>query len=914
MNPSSEHDQHPARWCRIKEAVSAALDEGPTALDRHCEGNPEMRAEAEALLASILQASTAGFLENSALTIAAKWLEQDQRKEVPTQLGPWQILSELGHGGSARVFLAKRADGIFERNVAIKILPFGLFGQVTLDRFLQERQILGNLDHPYIVRPIDGGVTHDGRPYLVMDWVDGRSLTQHVQQFKLSQEARLELFYKVCSAVEYSHRKGVVHRDLKPNNIFVAADHTPRLLDFGMAKLTEGSVEKGLTVLGGAGLTWAYASPEQAQGKSGGPASDIYSLGMILCELLTGQLPYSVDGMSTFDSARVISESRPNLHGVPHTMIPVIEQCLAKNPEKRYRTPDAFVAALLDARTRISPGYIARRALLFSGVVGAAGMLVRNGDAPHASRLVSPPGKTDEVSAVFSPEGREIAVSRGDGLWVRNLETGEERHIWKNGKAFGTKWSPDGRFIALIEPIGPDRHALLLMEPNGRNSQVIRQLRGACVDWMPDSRSLAVVDSSHVGDPLSGFILQLNTNSLRRVTFPKPGSWGDVALAVSHDGKHLAVARYSERGRGDIYMEALDGGEARRLSRMDSWINGLTFTQDDSAVVFSATWKGKEGLWQARRNGKDGEVTFLPGQLGGEQFPVFGHDGSDLLYSRHVWQTQVMLAKRGRTGTSVLAFPGGGESPAVSPNGGTIAAAAGSGTSDEIWSMDVDAQRPRRIAHGDFVSCRNLSWSPDGAYIAFSAVAEGKRFVFTVPANATGPARRLTNSPYNESKPSWSADGKAVYLITDRSGVNSLVKVTPQGGELTTVLDYAVAGIESRDGKHIYITNDEQASELFVLPVSGGVPARVPNVPRVEIGRWGTLDGGGLYFVDNKAGGITLQQTMSEPGTAFPKKILFIPGRFADGTTFSYHSESGLLCWSEPRTEAQLYMMRNFRY
>jgi serine/threonine protein kinase len=232
---------------------------------------------------------------------------------VGRHLGAYKLVKRIGQGGMAVVFLAVRADDEYRKQVAIKLIPPGLDSGDLLRRFRNERQTLAGLDHPNIVKLLDGG-THEGSPFLVMDYVEGSPVDEYCDAHKLSIDERLRLFGKVCAAVQYAHHNLVIHRDLKPSNILVVADGTPRLLDFGIAKVLnpESSGQSSLvTQTGTRCMTPAYASPEQMRGKSVTSATDIYSLGVVLYELLTGHRPYRLTQNTPAEMERAICEQEP---------------------------------------------------------------------------------------------------------------------------------------------------------------------------------------------------------------------------------------------------------------------------------------------------------------------------------------------------------------------------------------------------------------------------------------------------------------------------------------------------------------------------------------------------------------------------------------------------------------------------
>lgn len=213
--------------------------------------------------------------------------------------GPYRLVSQVGAGGMGSVYLAVRADQQFDKKVAIKFATGALQNQEVLVRFRLERQTLARLEHPNIVRCLDGGTTPEGIPYLVMDNVDGMRFDEYVEKHHLPIRERIELFRRVCSAVHYAHQHLVIHRDIKPGNILVnEEDGEPKLLDFGIAKLLDYSAPIGITAAGLAPMTLHYASPEQVRGDHITVASDLYSLGVLLYELLAHQSPHYEEGIS----------------------------------------------------------------------------------------------------------------------------------------------------------------------------------------------------------------------------------------------------------------------------------------------------------------------------------------------------------------------------------------------------------------------------------------------------------------------------------------------------------------------------------------------------------------------------------------------------------------------------------------
>ncbi|HEY2390224.1 MAG TPA: serine/threonine-protein kinase [Candidatus Angelobacter sp.] len=336
-------------------AVLLSSPEWPGFLREACNGNESIYAEAMDLLLAHQNAGTAEPAGEAKPLIATR------------MIGPYRILRELGAGGMGLVYLAVRDDGTFRKNVALKLLKSHQATQDFIQRFHQERQVLANLDHPNIARMLDGGQTADGLPYLVMEYVDGLPLGQFCDTQKLDLADRIRLFQQVVSAVSYLHENLVVHRDLKPSNILVTGDGQVKLLDFGIAK-TQAPFSQVHDLTGPTNrlLTPTYASPEQMGGAPIARASDIYSLGVILYELLTGRLPYK-------DSTSKLTEEPPlpsanirnDLQRTPETtaqlrrrivgdLDQIVLLCLRRDPRHRYPSARALTEDLgrfLDGRS-----------------------------------------------------------------------------------------------------------------------------------------------------------------------------------------------------------------------------------------------------------------------------------------------------------------------------------------------------------------------------------------------------------------------------------------------------------------------------------------------------------------------------------------------------------------------------------
>ncbi len=294
------------------QAAELPAADRPAFLDRACAGDPDLRQDVEALLAADARAE--GFLEEGPVDPAAEadvdlgWAWNEGQ-----QIGRYQVLERIGRGGMSTVYLAERDDE-YRQRVAIKVFGYGVDRPDLLQRFRTERQILASLEHPSIARLLDGGSTEQGLPYIVMEHVEGVPIDVYCDRERLTVDQRLELFQSLCAAVQYAHQNLVVHRDLKPSNVLVTADGAPKLLDFGIAKLLDTGdfpFTVGATVTGQRLMTPHYASPEQVRSGAITTASDVYALGVLLYQLLTGRLPYRITSDLPGEVERAVIEQEP---------------------------------------------------------------------------------------------------------------------------------------------------------------------------------------------------------------------------------------------------------------------------------------------------------------------------------------------------------------------------------------------------------------------------------------------------------------------------------------------------------------------------------------------------------------------------------------------------------------------------
>jgi eukaryotic-like serine/threonine-protein kinase len=384
------------RWPEIERVLDLVLSTDPgsrdAALDSACSGDPELRRDVEALLSRLPRADA--FLESPPRAAAAALVAEIRREDsadswTGRRVGRYRLVRRVGRGGMSQVFLAERADGEFEQQVAVKLLRPGLDSEFDIGRFRVERQVLASLTHPHIARLFDGGMTDDGAPYLVIEYVDGEPIDRYADARGLGARERVRLLLTVADAVHYAHANLVVHRDLKPSNILVGKHGEVKLLDFGLAKLlTPDHARDGSksTITGQRWMTPEYAAPEQIRGTAITTLTDVYQLGAVLFELLAGATPFGRrTGGSLHDlETAVLREEPPALTGEARGDVDaIVHKALQKDPADRYGSALGLADDLrrwlrgepVRAR-RATAGYRLRRFVTRHRAASAAGVAV----------------------------------------------------------------------------------------------------------------------------------------------------------------------------------------------------------------------------------------------------------------------------------------------------------------------------------------------------------------------------------------------------------------------------------------------------------------------------------------------------------------------------------------------------------
>jgi WD40 repeat protein/predicted Ser/Thr protein kinase len=687
-------------------ALEQPAEERALFVARHCQGNNGLRNEVEALLAAHAQPDH--LLDKHRFN--DDWEAQSGERGARLagrRLGAYRVLHELGRGGMATVYLAERADELYQKKVAIKLLDRGWSWRETELRFQQERQILARLDHPNIARLLDAGTDADGFSYLVMEYVEGQPIHHYCRERFLPLPERLRLFLSVCEAVASAHRSLVIHRDLKPSNILVSAQGQPKLLDFGIAKLLEGGEWR--TITGLQRMTPEYASPEQIRGDAATTASDIYSLGVLLFQLLTERLPYRLESLSPLQMSHAVLEEEPLRPSTLDSKLAgdleaILLKALRKEPEHRYRSVDALreeIERYLEGRpVQARRGTFSYRAGKFlrrhtagvaAAVLVAIALAVTTGTALRSARTALTEAERNErLLYVAHIKAAAEAWEAGDvNRALERLEMGRPKTGQTDRRGF--EW------FLLWKLLHPDSFSLTAKQGTLRPP----------LGFSPDSRLIASAgadNSVEMFDSAGGRWLRTLKGHSDKVS----------SLVFSPDGAVLATGSYD---RTVVLWETASGRPMQILREHDSVVFAVSFSPDGQRLA-SASHPDKVKLW----NWKEGKLLLrLQSGEGRCEFMDFSPDGKMLAGGT---QTGHILLWDANSGMELGRLSGGSRSISsldFSPDSRQLAAASASGAI-QIW--DVAKRLLLLSLNRHSGGAESLVYSADGRRLASIAQRE----------------------------------------------------------------------------------------------------------------------------------------------------------------------------------------------
>jgi Tol biopolymer transport system component/serine/threonine protein kinase len=829
-------------------------------------------------------------------------------------LDHYTITAKLGEGGMGEVYAAE--DTRLGRQVALKFLPEGIVDSPeTLERFKREARTASALNHPHVCTIHDIG-EHDGRPFIVMELLQGRTLAEQIASGSMTVDEILRLTIQIADALHAAHAEGVVHRDIKPANLFVTARGDAKILDFGLAKpggervgpesgvetvLAETHLTRPGTTLG----TVAYMSPEQALGKEVDQRSDLFSLGVVLYEMATGTQPFT--GTATGAVLNEIINGIPlpatrRNPALPDELVRVLDKSLEKDPELRYQSARELMADLKRVRrdssasvpTASSTTSTAGRARswgarLAVGLIAVVAVAVgwrlvsdRDQQVPQDSFEITP-FTTDrgwKEWPQLSPDGEKVAY-----VWYR--EGADSGDLFVKALGVGTRplaltetpseelspvWSPDGREIAFARIDDDGRGAIYLIPALGGQERKVAELgtsgderrKGSALSyntffqpalsWSPDGTWLAVADRESGTEP--GRIVKIDLESLERTTLTSPAanSMGDMVPALSPDGRHLAFMRSGSASWGDVdvWIQPLDTGPARRLTFGSFNAAGaLTWTPSSDEVIFTTAIWGGGTIHRVHIDG--GKPRQIPGI--GENTGFVTLRRNRLVYQQRtttapsIWRTPGRSTPAAdRTPFPLIDSMWIDFTPAISPDGQKIAfQSSRGGDYGNIWVCNQDGSEPIQLTRFTKHS-GTPRWSPDGRRIVFDSLESGNWDIWVVDAEG-GTPQQLTIDSAEDGTPFWSRNGRWIYFHSTRSGESQIWRMEPGGGDLVQITEQGgFYAEESWDGSALYYAKSNIVTGIWRKALGGDGDEE--EIIRGPIYSWGdfTVARNGIYF------------------------------------------------------------------
>ncbi len=754
----------PERWKQVEEIFNASLelpaDERDGFLTDVCGNDSSLRHQIEYLINCHEQAGD--FIEapaayNSLLTDDAITLQLDSM--VGRRVGAYQLVREIGRGGMGAVYLAIRTDNQFRQRAAIKLVKRGMDTDFILRRFRNERQILAALNHPNIARLLDGGTADDGLPYFVMEYIEGLPIHRFCDTHRLTVAERLELFRQVCAAVTYAHEHQVIHRDIKPGNILVTEDGTPKLLDFGIAKILDPNLaaetlDPTLTAM--RMMTPEYASPEQARGEAVTPATDQYSLGVLLYELLSGHRPHQLRNKLPHDIARIISEETPER---PSHVVKLTREEAASDgrrtiiltPENvsqdRNSTPRELQAELSgnldniimrtlgkDTRQRYASVQELSQDIncYLQGLPIAAPIYLEQAESETAADTVAMTSEADCICADSTP-AVQFAIPK--------------KLVWKIAVVTGV-------VVALLVAVSTVLYTtsatrffqkmFLSESPQAKPRASIKAPRRLTNSLANDSSPKVSPDGTKIvfvserSGSMELYLMNLDDSGFRSLT---DNAAHETAPGWSPDGRRIAFGIETVPLReSDIWLMDLDGRKQINLTKAPGYDTRPVFSPDGTRIAFTSNrgndFKYNFDIWVMNADGSNAQR--LTDYAEYDADPTWSPDGKRIAFTRAMPDRQFDILVINTDGTNPVNLTNTTQfnegAPAWSPDGRRIAFATNRGSQNSnsnIWVMDADGSNSRMVTTA--VGHNTVpNWTPDGRQLVFQSTRDFNPEIYIV--------------------------------------------------------------------------------------------------------------------------------------------------------------------------------------
>jgi eukaryotic-like serine/threonine-protein kinase len=837
----------PERYQQIDQVFQAAIrldpEERPSFLDEACNGDGTLRGEVESLLTS--DSGGASFIDGVAFEAAATLLGSNEPELRPgDRIERYEIVSLLGSGGMGEVYLAY--DEKLDRKIALKLLPDYLTtNQESLHRFQQEARAASALNHPNIITIHEIGEV-DNRHFIAIEFVDGQTLRQRLKESSLNLAESFDIAIQICSAVSAAHQAGIVHRDIKPENIMLRRDGYVKVLDFGLAKLTEQrgqrvDVSAGEHVDLSSGLlmgTVKYMSPEQARGEQVDPRSDLFSLGVVLYEMLTGQAPFGGTTASEIISSIRSDEPLPLKERVSATgdeLQRIVDKALCKEKDARYQTAEELLSDLRRLNQRLDPVGIERVIIQIKQYKIAASVSI--------------------ALVVLALAGISFGLFR----YIRHRQVPFQNIVMTRLTNYGDAWNPaislDGKWVLYVKGEGLDKpspkHSVCLRRiGDTTETEVVAPTEGnfGNVGFLPDGKSI-FYRLRLPNQPPSTYVMPLSGGPATKLPINPTGGFSYAA-----DGQHLAyVDANPQEGKTSLIVANADGTNERTIVTRQqpsqfwpevapSWSPGekkIACVGQDASESFARVIEidlqaGSERAITTQRWSKLSGLAWLP-------------DGSGLLVTAseemspilQIWLISYPNGEARRITTSAMNH----FALSLSADGGSFVSDTTSAPTS-IWVLpvtsgsteglpSVDMNNGREIGVTNFIGFTNFrylrpSWTPE-ARILYVSQESGNADIWSMNADG-GDRKQLTTDPHSDTWPVVSPDGRSVVFMSDRAGTENIWRMDIDGGNQTQLTNEGVSRypVFTPDGQFlVYNSWNSGKGTIWKMPFAGGQATQV---------------------------------------------------------------------------------------
>ena len=896
----------PEQWEKVSEIYHAASeiepDKWPTFLGDACGGDADLRREIETLLAA--GGAAENFISNPVVGDLASEILDSQAIAEGQMLGHYRIVSKIGSGGMGEVFHA--VDTKLDRNVALKTLS-SVYGKDPkfLKRFRNEARAAATLNHPNVAT-VYSVEEADELPFITMELVDGETLDHLIHEEGMETAKFLEWFEPIAHALTLAHKRGVIHRDIKPGNIMVSDNGTPKILDFGLAQFerrdnSQSLAKTDITAPGQIIGTPSYMSPEQADGSETDSRSDIFSFGVVMYEALCGKRPFRGPSQGAivqsvlYEQPVPLTKLKPN---VPPLLARMIMRCLEKSPLKRFRSMKEVHAVLKDARVAADAGIsmdsFARRFYREAATpskswwaVGAVLVMViavsgwywfsysnteiqYRFDAMTIRRI----GQSNTAGySYIAPDGKSIATVMVDNanetrsLWIRRLDDHaalelvppQSIQFWG-----GLGISEDASQIYyLIAGLSATTGTLYRVSSLGGPSKKVIEVANDIGGISPDGRNILFV---RYGDPSRILYANALDGSEERSIIAAENSQTNFRdPQYSPDGREIYYIKYQRVEGVEVWrLNALplDGGPEKEIVRQSERIGELAVLRDGTGLLITSLDPVSNLQQLFHISLPSGTKTRITNDLNFYFGVSVDREGRNIVSAQRYDESRIWVGQAGEP-TSIK--PVSQESNARSvvdwtPDGRIVYDAYENNRS-RIWISDADGKNVQRLtnANGDDIAPQV---SPDGNYIVFNSNRSGRNQVWRMNIDGSDP-RNLTDVPGQTDSPKFDTDGQTIDFNWNRESDRVIGKVSINGGTVTeTPITTPLPSVgsyywaKSPDGKkYAYVFRDEGAArtKVAVKNTATGETEAVLNISPINILKW-LPDGSGLFYREREEG------------------------------------------------------------